>query len=105
MMLLDNKKVMDDWGIDIIDPLPKEVFIVEIGVIEKRFTGTKEQRHKLAVLKQMYRRAKRDGYALSVSNYATQDEKEFFSEIFTANLLDKQNVPSYIISGIEEILK
>lgn len=82
-----------------------EICKQKIGVIKKRFTGTKEQRHKLAVLKQMYRRAKRDGYALSVSNYAAQDEKEFFSEIFTANLLDKSKSPSYIINGIEEILK
>ena len=82
-----------------------EILRHKIGVIEKSFNGTKEQRHKLAVLKQMYRRAKRDGYALSVSNYAAQDKKEFFSEIFTANLLDKSKSPSYIINGIEEILK
>ena len=26
---------MDDWGIDIIDPLPIDIYIVEIGFIEK----------------------------------------------------------------------
>lgn len=35
MITLDNKIVMDDWGIDIIDPLPIDIYIVEIGFIEK----------------------------------------------------------------------
>ena len=83
-----------------------EIYRLKIGNTEKKNSSvTKKQRHKLAILKQMYRKAKREGYASSVSNYALKDEKEFFSEIFTANELDIDKIPTYIKDGIEEILK
>ena len=74
-------------------------------ILRKTSENSTRKRHKLAVLKQMYRKAMQDGYASSVSNYAMQDEREFFSEIFTASHLDKNNIPNYIKTGIMEVLR
>ena len=53
----------------------------------------------------MYRKAMHDRYAASISNYAQQDEREFFSELFAAKFLDKRVKPAYIIKGLEAILR
>lgn len=84
------------------------LYNVKIGngdMVKKRAPGAKTRRHKLAVLKQMYRRAKKDGYATGISDWATKDEKEFFAEVIAAENLDKRGIPDYIKSGIKEVLK
>ena len=53
----------------------------------------------------MYRRAKKEGYAANISDYATINEKEFFSEVIAAENLDQKGIPDYIKSGIKEVLK
>lgn len=72
---------------------------------DKTNSNSKIKRHKLAVLKQMYRKSKQNGYAETVSKYAPVSEREFFSEIFAAVNLDKNAIPDYIKEGIKEILR
>ena len=74
-------------------------------MVKKGAAGSKERRHKLAVLKRMYRRAKKDGYASGISDWATENEKEFFSEVIAAEKFDKRGVPDYIKTGVKEVLK
>ena len=84
------------------------LYNIKIGngdMTKKGNSGATSRRHKLAVLKQMYRRAKKEGYAANISDYATINEKEFFSEVIAAENLDKKGIPDYIKSGIKEVLK
>jgi len=64
-----------------------------------------DARHRKAVLLQMFRRAKKDGVAKSISDYATQQHRDFFAEIIAAVNLDKREFPEYITIGIQEILR
>ena len=84
------------------------LYNIKIGngdMTKKGNSGATSRRHKLAVLKQMYLRAKKEGYAANISDYATINEKEFFSEVIAAENLDKKGIPDYIKSGIKEVLK
>ena len=65
----------------------------------------KEQRHKRAIIKQIWRRATKNGDAARISKYAQTNESEFFSEVFTADFLDNKPLPDYIKNGIMEVLK
>ena len=59
----------------------------------------------LKLVRQTFERARRTGDIYKISEYANEDEHEFFAESLAWYRLEKSKVPDYIVSMIEEVVR